>query len=65
MRHGASTKTQQQVEEKHHLDLRCLDVVGLPWLTLLYNITWRLRTVPLDWVTGVVLCMFRKGDLRV
>ncbi|TWW56200.1 Collagen alpha-1(XIV) chain [Takifugu flavidus] len=34
--------------------LKSLDVVGLSGLTLLYNITWQLGTVPLEWQTGVV-----------
>ncbi|KAK3550660.1 hypothetical protein QTP70_002363 [Hemibagrus guttatus] len=45
--------------------LKSLDVVGLSWLTRLCNIAWRLGTVPLDWVTGVVIPLFKKGDQRV
>ncbi|KAK3532712.1 hypothetical protein QTP86_028082, partial [Hemibagrus guttatus] len=45
--------------------LMSLDVVGLSWLTLLCNIAWRSGTVPLDWVTGVVIPLFKKGDRRV
>ncbi|KAK3556571.1 hypothetical protein QTP70_010766 [Hemibagrus guttatus] len=45
--------------------LKSLDVVGLSWLTCLCNIAWRLGTVPLDWVTGVVIPLFKKGDRRV
>lgn len=29
-----------------------LDVVGLSWLTLLFNIRWRSGTAPSDWQTG-------------
>ncbi|KAL0203001.1 hypothetical protein M9458_001019, partial [Cirrhinus mrigala] len=29
------------------------------------NITWRLGTMPLDWQTGVVAPLFKKGDRRV
>ncbi|KAK3532073.1 hypothetical protein QTP86_006799 [Hemibagrus guttatus] len=45
--------------------LKPLDVVGLSWLTHLCNIAWRSGTVPLDWVTGVVVPLFKKGDRRV
>ncbi|KAI3357062.1 hypothetical protein L3Q82_015445 [Scortum barcoo] len=45
--------------------LKSLDVVGLSWLTRLCNIAWRLGTVPLEWQTGVVVPLFKKGDRRV
>ncbi|KAK3535602.1 hypothetical protein QTP70_017140 [Hemibagrus guttatus] len=45
--------------------LKSLDVVGLSWLTRLCNIAWWLGTVPLDWVTRVVVPLFKKGDRRV
>ncbi|KAK3505719.1 hypothetical protein QTP70_020512 [Hemibagrus guttatus] len=45
--------------------LKSLDVVGLSWLTRLCNIVWRSGTVPLDWATGVVVLLFKKGDRRV
>ncbi|TWW59961.1 R2 Retrovirus-related Pol polyprotein from type I retrotransposable element [Takifugu flavidus] len=45
--------------------LRALDVVGLSWLTRLCNITWTSGAVPLDWQTGVVVPLFKKGDRRV
>ncbi|KAK3524041.1 hypothetical protein QTP70_017558 [Hemibagrus guttatus] len=41
--------------------LKSLDVVGLSWLTHLCNI----GTVPLDWVNGVVVPLFKKGDRMV
>ncbi|KAK3512562.1 hypothetical protein QTP70_017239, partial [Hemibagrus guttatus] len=44
--------------------LKSLDVVGLSWLTCLCNIAWRSWTVPLDWATGVVVPLFKKGDRR-
>ncbi|KAK3519870.1 hypothetical protein QTP70_006704 [Hemibagrus guttatus] len=44
--------------------LKSLDVVGLSWLTHLCNIAWRSGTVPLDWATGVVVPLFKKGDQR-
>ncbi|XDV17602.1 hypothetical protein PO909_023436 [Leuciscus waleckii] len=45
--------------------LKSLDVAGLSWLTRLCNIAWRSGTVPLDWQTGVVIPLFKKGDRRV
>ncbi|KAK3523969.1 hypothetical protein QTP70_017490, partial [Hemibagrus guttatus] len=45
--------------------LMSLDIVGLSWLTRLCNIAWRSGTVPLDWATGVVVPLFKKGDRRV
>ncbi|KAK3521039.1 hypothetical protein QTP86_018753 [Hemibagrus guttatus] len=45
--------------------LKSLDVVGLSWLTRLCNIAWQSGTVPLDWATGVVVPLFKKGDRRV
>ncbi|KAK3512519.1 hypothetical protein QTP70_015647, partial [Hemibagrus guttatus] len=45
--------------------LKSLDVVGQSWLTRLCNIAWQSGTVPLDWVTGVVVPLFKKGDWRV
>ncbi|KAK3543128.1 hypothetical protein QTP70_011659 [Hemibagrus guttatus] len=45
--------------------LKSLDVVGLSWLTRLCNIAWWSGTVPLDWATGVVVLLFKKGARRV
>uniref|UniRef100_A0A673CDI6 Reverse transcriptase domain-containing protein n=1 Tax=Sphaeramia orbicularis TaxID=375764 RepID=A0A673CDI6_9TELE len=45
--------------------LKSLDVQGLSWLTRLCNIAWRSGTVPLDWQTGVVVPLFKKGDRRM
>ncbi|KAK3547532.1 hypothetical protein QTP86_021516, partial [Hemibagrus guttatus] len=45
--------------------LKSLDVVGLSLLTRLCNIAWRSGTVPPDWVTRVVVPLFKKGDRRV
>ncbi|KAL7857954.1 hypothetical protein AOLI_G00180560 [Acnodon oligacanthus] len=45
--------------------LKALDIVGLSWLTHLCNIAWTSGTVPLDWQTGVVVPIFKKGDRRV
>ncbi|KAI3375466.1 hypothetical protein L3Q82_003794 [Scortum barcoo] len=45
--------------------LKSLDAVGLSWLTrsaTLHCIAWRLLgTVPLEWQTGVVVPLFKKG----
>ncbi|XP_051929449.1 uncharacterized protein LOC127605710 [Hippocampus zosterae] len=45
--------------------LKALDVVGLSCLTRLCNIAWSAGRVPLDWQTGVVVLLFKKGDRRV
>ncbi|KAK3565056.1 hypothetical protein QTP86_032481, partial [Hemibagrus guttatus] len=45
--------------------LKPLDVVGLSWLTRPCNIVWWSGTVPLDWATGVLVPLFKKGDRRV
>ncbi|TWW74372.1 R2DM Retrovirus-related Pol polyprotein from type II retrotransposable element [Takifugu flavidus] len=45
--------------------LKALDVVGLSWLTRLCNIAWTSGAVPLDWQTGVVVPIFKRGDQRV
>uniref|UniRef100_A0A673BTI1 Reverse transcriptase domain-containing protein n=1 Tax=Sphaeramia orbicularis TaxID=375764 RepID=A0A673BTI1_9TELE len=53
------------VEEIRPEYLKSLDVQGLSWLTRLCNIAWRSGTVPLDWQTGVVVPLFKKGDRRM
>ncbi|TWW73510.1 hypothetical protein D4764_15G0009040 [Takifugu flavidus] len=53
------------VDESHPEFLKVLDVVGLLWLTRLCNIAWTSGAVPLDWQTGVVVPLFKKGDRRV
>ena len=45
--------------------LKSLDVVGLSWLTCLCSIAWQLGTVPLDWQTGGLVHLFKKGDQSV
>ncbi len=45
--------------------LKCLDVVGLSWLTRLCSIAWWSGRVPLVWQTGVVVPLYKKGDRRV
>uniref|UniRef100_A0A8C6M4A0 Reverse transcriptase domain-containing protein n=1 Tax=Nothobranchius furzeri TaxID=105023 RepID=A0A8C6M4A0_NOTFU len=42
-----------------------MDVVGLSWLTRLCNIAWSSGAVPVEGQTGVVVLIFKKGDLRV
>ncbi|KAK3553014.1 hypothetical protein QTP86_031160 [Hemibagrus guttatus] len=56
------TQAEVRVRPEYH---KSLDVVGLSWLTRLCNIAWRSGTVPLDWVTRVVVPLFKKGDRRV
>ncbi|KAK0152855.1 LINE-1 reverse transcriptase [Merluccius polli] len=53
------------VDEVRPEFLKALDVVGLSWLTRLCSITWKSGAVPLDWQTGVVVPLFKKGDRRV
>lgn len=45
--------------------LKFLSVVGLCWLTHLCNVEWQMGSVPIDWQTGVVVILFKKGDQRV
>uniref|UniRef100_A0A3P9GYB4 Reverse transcriptase domain-containing protein n=1 Tax=Oryzias latipes TaxID=8090 RepID=A0A3P9GYB4_ORYLA len=53
------------VDEVRPEYLKSLDAVGVSWLTCLCSIAWQSGTVPLDWQTGVVVPLFKKGDLRV
>uniref|UniRef100_A0A672HEW3 Doublecortin domain containing 2B n=1 Tax=Salarias fasciatus TaxID=181472 RepID=A0A672HEW3_SALFA len=41
------------------------DEQGLSWLKRLCTMEWRSGTVPLDWQTGVVGPLFKKGDWRM
>ena len=51
-----------RVDVIHPELLGALDVVGLSWFTCLFNIVWTSGTVPLEWQTGVVFPLFKKGD---
>ncbi|KAK3509655.1 hypothetical protein QTP70_008402 [Hemibagrus guttatus] len=62
---GVTSSLVARHQETHPEYLKSLDVVGLSWLTRLCNIAWQSGTVPLDWVTGVVVPLFKKGDRRV
>ncbi|XP_076740219.1 uncharacterized protein LOC143418639 [Maylandia zebra] len=53
------------VDEVRPEFLKALDVVGLSWLTRLCKVAWRSGAVPVDWQTGVVVPIFKKGDRRV
>lgn len=53
------------VDEVYSEFLKALDVVGLFWLTQLYNFVWRSWVVHLDWQTRVVVPIFKKGGQRV
>uniref|UniRef100_A0A8C6NUK4 Reverse transcriptase domain-containing protein n=1 Tax=Nothobranchius furzeri TaxID=105023 RepID=A0A8C6NUK4_NOTFU len=53
------------VDEIHPGYLKAMDVVRLSWLTRLCNIAWSSGAVPVEWQTGVVVPIFKKGDLRV
>ncbi|TWW76609.1 hypothetical protein D4764_13G0012710 [Takifugu flavidus] len=60
-----SSEEAPEVDEIRPEFLKALDVVGLSWLTRLCNIAWTSGAVPLDWQTGVVVPLFKKGDRRV
>ena len=60
--HGGRTPGVDQI---HPEFLKTLDVVGLSWLTRLCSITRKSDSVPLDWQTGVVVPLFKKGDRRM
>ncbi len=53
------------VDEIRPQFLKALDVVGLLWLTRLYNLAWTSGAVPLDWQSKLVVSLFKKGDQRV
>ncbi len=44
--------------------LKALNIVGLSWVARLFNITWRLWTVPAEW-TGGSFHFLKRGDQRV
>lgn len=52
------------VDKVHPEVLMALDVVRFR-LTCLCNVALRSGVVPLNWQTGVVVPIFKKGDLRV
>lgn len=45
--------------------LKVLDIVRVLLLTHLFSVMWRLGTVPVEWQAGVVVPIFKKGDLRL
>ena len=47
------------------VDEMTLDMVGLSWLTCLFNVAWRSGTTLVEWQTGVVFPDFKKKDWRV
>ena len=53
------------MDEIHPEMLKALDIVGLSLLVRLFSVAWRLGTVPVDWQTGVVVPIFKKGEQRV
>ena len=50
------------VDEIHLEILKAHDTLGLSWLTLLFNVIWRSSTIPVEWQTGVVVPIVKKGD---
>ena len=45
--------------------LKALDIVGLTWLTCLFSVAWMSSTIHVEWQTGEVVPIFKKGDQRV
>ncbi len=50
------------MDEIHSEILKALDIVGLSWLTCLFSVMRRSGTVPVEWQTGVVVQIIKKGD---
>jgi len=44
--------------------LKALGIVGLEWLTRVFNVAWTTGRAPEDWQIGVVIPLFKKGDQR-
>ncbi len=53
------------VDEIHPEMPNALCTVRLSWLTHLFSVAWRSGTVPVEWQTGVVVPIFKKGDRRL
>ncbi|MGH2507006.1 MAG: reverse transcriptase domain-containing protein [Ktedonobacteraceae bacterium] len=45
--------------------LKALGGGGLRWLTRVFSVVWSTGRAPMDWQTGVVVPIFKKGDQRV
>ncbi len=52
------------VDDIHPKMLKALDIVGLSWLTRLFDVAWRSGTVTVEWQTRVVAPIFKKGGLE-
>ena len=44
--------------------LKSLSRHGILWLTRVCRVAWREKRAPLDWQTGIVVPIFKKGDRR-
>ena len=44
--------------------LKSLSRHGILWLTRVCRVAWRKGRVPVDWQTGIVVPVFKKGDRR-
>ena len=44
--------------------LKALNKLQLSWLIRLFNVAWRSGSTPMEWQTGVVVPIFKKGDWR-
>ncbi|XP_062283173.1 galactose-specific lectin nattectin-like [Scomber scombrus] len=53
-------KLSSGVDEIHPEMLKALDIVWLPWLTCLFNVTWRMGTVAVDLQTEMMVPIFQK-----
>src|SRR5699024_12517514 len=42
--------------------LKALDGIGAAWLTRIFQVAWDSGEVPLDWTTGVIVPIFKRGD---
>ena len=49
------------LDKIHPETLKPLDKMGLSWLTRLFSVGWRSGTTPVEWQTGMVVLILRKG----
>ena len=50
------------IDEIHPEMLKALGGIGAAWLTRIFQVAWDSGEVPLDWTTGVIVPIFKKGD---
>jgi len=44
--------------------LKCFGSGGIHWLTRICGVVWKTGRAPVDWQTGIVIPIFKKGDQR-